>query len=151
MVLDPAAFPVAFNRLPAFGIRRWRQAIEYRQFKSELTCRLDLAAHLVNDGALQNAVRNMSFNIEILKKSAIKELATILYLTLFGLIILPPAIYVVGKFVFGAYGGAGVFAFYGTLLRAILDAEPVVLFLILSPYLIWQLARLTAWGFRRTS
>ena len=54
MVLDPAAFPVAFNRVPAFGIRRWRQAIEYRQFNSELSRRLDLAAHLVNDGTLQN-------------------------------------------------------------------------------------------------
>ena len=82
------------------------------------------------------------------RKTATKETALFLYLLIFGLMILPLAIYVVGDSVFGEYGGTGFFAFFGTLQGAIRDGEPVVLYLVLSPYLIWQLARLTVWGFR---
>ena len=69
---------------------------------------------------------------------------------LFGLLLMPLAIYWVGKLVFGEYGGTGFSAFYGTLHRAIRSADLVVLFLVFSPYLIWQLTRLTNWGFRRS-
>ncbi len=90
----------------------------------------------------------MPVNIESLKKTATKESALILCLLFFGLLILPLAIYMVGKSVFGDYGGSGFSAFYGTLHSAIRDGEPVVPFLVLSPYLVWQLTRLTVWGFR---
>lgn len=91
----------------------------------------------------------MPVNSESLNKTAIRELATFLCLVFFGLLILPLAIYMVGKSVFGEYGGTGISAFYGTLHSAIRDGEPAVLFLVLSPYLIWQLSRLTVWGFRQ--
>lgn len=68
-----------------------------------------------------------------------------------GLVLLPVAVYVVGKSVFGDYDGAGFSGFYGRMHSAIRDGEPAVLFLVLSPYIIWQLGRLTIWGFRRTS
>ena len=92
----------------------------------------------------------MSATVQNLKKSATRELVIFLCLLILGILILPLAIYLVGNFVFGTYGGTGILAFYGTLLSAIFAVEPVVLFLVLSPYLIWQLARLTLWGFRRT-
>ncbi len=92
----------------------------------------------------------MPVNSESLKKTVIRELTTFLSLVLFGLLILPIAIYMVGKSVFGEYGGTGFSDFYGTLHSAIRDGEPAVLFLALSPYLIWQLSRLTVWGFRQT-
>jgi len=66
------------------------------------------------------------------------------------MVILPFSVYSVGKSVFGEYGGTGFSAFYGTLHSALRDGEPAVLFLVLSPYLIWQLTRLTIWGFRQT-
>lgn len=92
----------------------------------------------------------MAEKINALKKSATKEVAIFLCLLFFGLLILPLAIFGVGKFVFGEYGGSGFSAFYGTLHRAIRDSDIVVLFLVFSPYLVWQLTRLTVWGFRRS-
>ena len=92
----------------------------------------------------------MPVNLDSLKKTAAKESALFLGLLFFGLLILPFAVYVVGKSVFGEYGGTGFSAFYGTLHSAIWDGEPAVLFLVLSPYLIWQLTRLTIRGFRLT-
>jgi len=83
-------------------------------------------------------------------KTAIREFALFLCLLLFGLLILPFAVYMVGKSVFGAYGGTGFSAFYGTLNSAIWDGEPAILFMVFSPYAIWQLTRLTIWGFRLT-
>jgi hypothetical protein len=93
----------------------------------------------------------MAESIETLKKSAVRELAIFLSLLFFGLLLLPLAIYFVGKTVFGEYGGTGIGAFYGVLLSAVRKSDPVVLFLVLSPYLIWQLTRLTSWGFRQTA
>ena len=65
----------------------------------------------------------MPVNIESLKKTAIRELATFLGLMFCGLLILPLAIYMVGNSVFGEYGGTGFFAFYSTLHSAIRDVE----------------------------
>jgi len=92
----------------------------------------------------------MPVNLDSLKKTATKESALFLSLLFFGLLILPFAVYIVGKSVFGEYGGTGFSAFYGTLHSAVWDGEPAVLFLVLSPYLIWQLIRLTIRGFRLT-
>ncbi len=91
----------------------------------------------------------MPLNPESMKKTATKESALFLCLVFFGLVILPFAVYMVGKSVFGEYGGSGFSAFYGTLHSAMWNGEPAVLFLMLSPYLIWQLARFTIWGFRQ--
>ncbi|MCH8335613.1 MAG: hypothetical protein IIC61_06940 [Proteobacteria bacterium] len=92
----------------------------------------------------------MPLNPESIKKTAAKESALFLCLVFFGLVMLPFAVYMVGKSVFGEYGGAGLSAFYGTLHSAMWDGEPAVLLLVLSPYVIWQLTRLTIWGFRQT-
>ena len=92
----------------------------------------------------------MPVKIESFKKTAIRELALFLCLLFSGLLLLPIAIYAVGQSVFGEYDAIGFSAFYGTLHSAIRDAEPVVLFLVLAPYLICQLSRLTVWGFRQT-
>jgi len=89
--------------------------------------------------------------IDSFKKLARRELAIFFSLLFFGLLILPLAIYFVGNAVFGEYGGTGFSEFYGVLYGAIRESDPVVLFLVLSPYLIWQLTRLTTWGFRWTA
>jgi hypothetical protein len=91
----------------------------------------------------------MPVNPESMKRKATRESALFLCLLFFGMLILPFAVYTVGKTVFGEYGGSGFSAFYGTLHSALRDGEPAVLFLVLSPYLIWQLTRLTIWGFWR--
>ena len=67
-----------------------------------------------------------------------------------GLLIMPIAVYMVGNSVFGKYSGNGFSDFYGMVHRAIRDGEPAILFLVLSPYIIWQMMRLTVWGFRKT-
>lgn len=92
----------------------------------------------------------MPANPDALKKIATKESALFLWLLFFGLVILPLAVYRVGNAIFGDYGGSGFSAFYGTLHSAMRAGNPIALFLVLSPYVIWQLTRLTVWGFRQT-
>ncbi len=70
------------------------------------------------------------------------------WMLLGGLFLLPIAIYVVGKLLFGEYGGTGFSAFYGMLHSELRSGAPSVWFLVLSPYLIWQLLRLTLRAFQ---
>lgn len=78
-----------------------------------------------------------------------KEL--LLFLGLFGtgLLLLPAAIYIVGKAVFTNYGGGDYFDFWANLFKALFNGELSVLFLLLSPYIVWQCLRLTAAIFRK--
>lgn len=71
-----------------------------------------------------------------------------LILLLTGLFFLPLIIYLVGKSVFGEYGGTGFGAFYGMLHSGLRSGELAVWFLVLTPYAVWQLLRLTFRSFR---
>jgi len=91
----------------------------------------------------------MSVKENSLRKMATRESALFLLLLLTGLLFLPIVIWLVGTGIFGAYGGGGFWSFYGLLHSELRSGEPVVWFLVLSPYLIWQIFRLTIWAFRR--
>lgn len=78
-----------------------------------------------------------------------KESVLFLYLFLAGILLLPIAIYFVGNALFGDYGGSGFSAFYGSLHGALRSGELAVWFLVLSPYLILQLCRVTIFVLRR--
>jgi hypothetical protein len=77
-----------------------------------------------------------------------KEAALFTGLLFFGLVILPIAIWFVGKAVFGVYGGSGYGNFFGTLIGKIRDGDVVAWFLVLSPWLVLQTGRLMAFGWR---
>jgi len=77
-----------------------------------------------------------------------KEVALFTGLLFFGLAILPIVIWFVGKAVFGVYGGMGYGDFFGTLIGKIRGGDLVAWFLVLSPWLVWQIARLMALGWR---
>ena len=77
------------------------------------------------------------------KRRVLREAALLTGLVFIGLVVLPLGIYLVGQAVFGEYGDGGFGSFYGELHRYLRDGEPVVWFLLLSPYLLWQLMRLT--------
>ena len=83
-----------------------------------------------------------------LKNRILKEMALFGALFLVGLVVLPLLIYLVGEAVFGAYEGAGFSAFYGQLHGEFRAAEPAVVFLLLAPYILWQLLRATVRVFR---
>lgn len=113
--------------------------------------RLDLTAVIVNDARTEvsrcdPSVTETGNNV---KTRILKETALLTGLVFVGLFILPLSIYLVGKAIFGEYGNGGFASFYGQLHDKFRDGEPVVWFLLLTPYLLWQLARLTVWGFRR--
>ncbi|HET6630008.1 MAG TPA: hypothetical protein VFG91_09560 [Woeseiaceae bacterium] len=78
-----------------------------------------------------------------------KETALLAILVFFGLAVLPLCIYLVGEAIFGEYGSGGFGSFFGALHRELREGEPAAWFLLLSPYLLWQLVRLTLWGFRQ--
>lgn len=76
------------------------------------------------------------------------EAALFTGLLFFGLVLLPVAIWFVGKAVFGAYGGMGYGDFFGTLIGKIRGGDLVAWFLVLSPWLVLQIGRLMALGWR---
>lgn len=102
---------------------------------------------LVEDCALLNRV-HFKQRMTITNILA-REAAWLAGLLFTGLVILPLSIYVVGNAVFGEYGAGTLWDFYADLLGKFLAGEPAVWFLLLSPYLLWQLCRLTIRGFRR--
>lgn len=86
-----------------------------------------------------------------MKQIALRETALFLGLLFFGFVLLPIGIYLLGQEVFGDYGGYGFADFFGTLSLKVRSGEPVAWFLVLSPYLVWQVARLTIFGWRFAS
>ena len=80
-----------------------------------------------------------------------RESLTLVLLIFVGAVILPIAIFLVGAQVFGDYAGDGMAGFFRKLHGGVRNGRPVVIFLLLSPYLIWQLLRLTFYVFRRLS
>jgi hypothetical protein len=86
-----------------------------------------------------------------LKNIVRKELALLVVLLFFGLVLMPIVIYVVGQSVFGAYGGQGYADFFGNLSGKIRGGDAVAWFLVLSPYLIWQCLRLTVLAWRASA
>lgn len=93
----------------------------------------------------------MSEQTSTLSRVVRKEGAVFAVFLFFGLIVLPVLIWFVGKAVFGAYGGAGFAEFYGTLSGKIRSGDLVAWFLVLSPWLAWQVMRLTVVGWRAAS
>ncbi len=86
-----------------------------------------------------------------IKQIARREAALLLGLLFVGLVLMPFGIYVVGREVFGDYGGHGYGDFFGTLSGKIRNRDAVAWFLVLSPYLAWQFVRLTAFAWRLAS
>jgi hypothetical protein len=77
-----------------------------------------------------------------------KEALLFLALLFFGFVIMPIGIWFVGKAVFGEYGGAGYADFFGNLSAKIRAGDTVAWFLVLSPWIVWQILRLAAFGWR---
>lgn len=94
---------------------------------------------------------NISANKPAFVQSARKEVTLFLVLTLVGMLVLPSIVYMIGTTVFGAYGNGGFATFYGTLHGEFRAGEPVVIFLMFAPYIIWQVLRWTVRGFRQRS
>ena len=72
-----------------------------------------------------------------------REAILLIIMTLVGLVILPLCVFLVGKFVFGEYAGAGFGEFYRDIHSDLRSGEPDIVFLLFSPYIIWQLTRLS--------
>ncbi len=85
-----------------------------------------------------------------LKNIAVKELALFVVVLFFGMVFLPLFVYITGRTLFGEYAGTGFSDFYGMLHSELRSGQPAVWFLMLSPYLVWQLLRLSIFGFRHS-
>lgn len=85
-----------------------------------------------------------------LKQILLRELALFVCLFFVGIVVLPVAIYLVGQSVFGDYGGQGFADFYASLHHELRSGQKVPWYLVLSPYLAWQLFRLTLYAFRKS-
>lgn len=85
------------------------------------------------------------------RQTLTREAALLLWFALAGILLLPLAIYLVGQSVFGDYGGGAFADFYRDLHSRLRGGDPVVWYLVCSPYVFWQLLRITLWAFRRTN
>ena len=83
------------------------------------------------------------------KRIALKESALLFGLLFLGFVIVPIAIFVVGQKVLGEFGGYGYADFFGTLSARIRGGDAVAWFFVLSPYLAWQVLRLTVFAWRK--
>ena len=86
-----------------------------------------------------------------MKRTSIREAILLGSCLLFGLLLLPVAVFFVGQTVFGAYGGDGYGEFFTTLMGKILAFDLSAWFLVLSPYLALQTLRLALFGWRKTA
>ena len=86
-----------------------------------------------------------------LKQTALKEAALLFGLLFLGFVIMPIAIYWIGPRVLGEFGGYGYSDFFGGLSARIRSGDLVAWFFVLSPYLIWQILRITLFAFRASS
>ena len=78
-----------------------------------------------------------------------KELIIAATLLAFGVLVLPAAIYWVGQQLIGEYApDAGVLDLAETIWSDLLDLDPAAWTLVLAPYLIVQLVRLTRFAWR---
>lgn len=84
-----------------------------------------------------------------LKKVLRREGTLLVVLVFVGFVVLPAAIYFVGFAVFGEYENGGFGAFFADLQRELRSGNLSALFLLFSPWLLWQLLRLVVGGFRR--
>ena len=80
-----------------------------------------------------------------------REAILLTIMTLVGVLILPICVFLVGKFVFGEFAGAGFGEFYRDIHSDLRSGELHIVFLLFSPYIIWQLIRLSFRVFFRMS
>lgn len=89
------------------------------------------------------------------RKMLTREAVVFLWLFLAGLLLLPAAVYVVGSRLFGVEAGTGFGSFYGGFQSELWSGAPAMWFLVFSPYLVWQILRVTLRAFhalaRRTT
>lgn len=89
------------------------------------------------------------------RKILTREAVLFLWLFLAGLLLLPAAVYFIGSRLFGVEAGAGFGGFYGGFQSELWSGAPAMWFLVLSPYLVWQILRATLCAFhamgRRTT
>lgn len=86
-----------------------------------------------------------------MKRTSIREAILFVSCLLFGLLLLPIAVYFVGQAVFGAYGGDGYGQFFASLAGKIIAFDFAAWFLVLSPYLALQTIRLAVFGWRKSA
>lgn len=72
-------------------------------------------------------------------------LAALLFI---GIVLLPIAVWIVGRTVFGDYEGGNYMNFFGTLGGRLAAGDGAAWFLVLSPYLAISALRLSAFGWR---
>lgn len=85
------------------------------------------------------------------KQTALKETALLVGLLFIGFVIMPIAIYWIGPHVLGEFGGYGYSDFFGGLSARIRGGDLVAWLFVLSPYLVWQILRITLFAFRASS
>jgi hypothetical protein len=84
-------------------------------------------------------------------RALVRELVLDGGLLLIGVFLLPLVVYLVGKLVFGTYGGDGLGAFFGDVIGRLTSGSAAAWFLVLSPLIVVSILRCVAWGWRASA
>ncbi len=82
------------------------------------------------------------------KHPVAREALLFVVLAIAGVVLLPLAVFYVGDAVFGSYGGDGFGEFFESLLGKLGRADRFAWLLVLSPYIVVQVLRIMAMGWR---
>ena len=85
---------------------------------------------------------------KLYKHPLAREALLFLGLAIAGIVLLPLAVFFVGDTVFGSYGGDGFGEFFEALLGKLGRADRFAWLLVLSPYIVVQVLRIMALGWR---
>ena len=85
---------------------------------------------------------------KLLKHPLAREALLFVGLAIAGVVLLPLGVFFVGDAVFGSYGGNGFGEFFEVLLRKLGRADRFAWLLVLSPYIVVQVLRIMAMGWR---
>ena len=84
------------------------------------------------------------------KQILLKETALFVGLLFFGFVIVPMVAYWLGPRLIGEFGGHGYSEFFGELSGKVRSGDLTAWFFVLSPWLAWQVLRLTVYAWRKT-
>ena len=79
-----------------------------------------------------------------------RELLLLAVLVVAGALLLPAVVFLVGNVVFDSYAGDGAGGFYADLFGRLGRFEWAAWLLVLAPYLVLQILRLTVFAWRRS-
>ncbi len=88
---------------------------------------------------------------DTVRNRIVRETALFTGLLFVGFVLVPVAIYLIGPHVLGEFAGNSYGDFFGDVSARVRSGDLTAWFFILSPWLVWQVARLTLYAWQKAA